>query len=255
MHRFHEMAPAQKCFYFIHPNVASYPPYPTQIQQEQMENNKDGKTKQILTTTTTTASTSTTTTPLNPPTGASSGLTRGIGKKVSRASSSPKPSGNKASKRQRGNDEYEEKENKNISIPSISDSIINGSTTAMGPLGYGEKVIDNNRYTQMTFPIQTANILYGFAGYFESCLYKDISISIYPPTYSTGMFSWFPLYFPIQAPVYIPKNTQIKVHFWRNVSEEQHKVWYEWSFEDCNKNSGISSLIHNPNGRSSSIRF
>jgi len=232
MHRFHEMAPAQKCFYFIHPNTATYPPLSHKMEADQQT---EGDIKKSVPTTTTTTTTTT-------------------GKKVSRAPSTQKTSGGKASKRQRGgDDEYEEKEKKNIPLSFSSSSSL--SPTSVGALGYGEKTIDNNRYTTMNFTIQTANILYGFAGYFESSLYKDISISIYPPTYSTGMFSWFPLYFPIQNPVYIPKNAKIKVHFWRNVSEEQHKVWYEWSFEDVNRSSGLGSLIHNPNGRSSSIRF
>lgn len=31
----------------------------------------------------------------------------------------------------------------------------------------------------------------GFAGYFDAQLYKDVHISINPPTFSEGMFSWF----------------------------------------------------------------
>jgi hypothetical protein len=225
MHRFHEMAAPQKCFYFIHPNTATYPPISHKMEAEQQA----GDIKKSTTTTTTTTTTA---------------------KKLLRAPSAQK-TGGKASKRQRGGeDDSDEKESKGIpSLSSFSPDI------GLGPLGYGEKVIDNNRYTSMIFEVKTANILYGFAGYFESTLYKDVCISIYPPTYSTGMFSWFPLYFPIQNPVYIPKNTKIKVHFWRNVSEGEHKVWYEWSFEDVNRTSGIGSLVHNPSGRSSNIRF
>jgi len=121
--------------------------------------------------------------------------------------------------------------------------------------GFGRKVVDNSRYVMLSFDIRTANTLHGFAGYFESKLYKDISISIYPPTFSTGMFSWFPLYFPLRNPLYISANSRILVHFWRNVSEEQRTVWYEWCIEGTGPYSGLTSGIHNPNGRSSNIRF
>jgi len=120
---------------------------------------------------------------------------------------------------------------------------------------FGKKVVDNSRYTVMTFDIPLANTIHGFAGYFESKLYKDISISIYPPTFSTGMFSWFPLYFPLRNPLYIPGNSKINVHFWRNVSEEQRKVWYEWCVEGTGTTMGLTSGIHNINGRSSNICF
>lgn len=42
-------------------------------------------------------------------------------------------------------------------------------------------------------------MMHGFAGYFESQLYKDVMISIHPETHSPGMFSWFPIYFPIKV--------------------------------------------------------
>jgi len=254
MHRFHEMAPSQKCFYFIHPNTTSYPPLSHKMEAEQQAG-------------------STGSTGLTGLAGSGAGSGSGSGlsdvKKAPPPASKKKPirppttgqktfvpKSGKSSKRQRGSgggqDDDDDKEVKTAFLPPSSSSQPEGG---LGPLGYGEKVIDNNRYTTMLFDIQTANILYGFAGYFESRLYKDVFISIYPPTYSIGMFSWFPLYFPIHNPVYIPKNSKIKVHFWRNVSEEQHKVWYEWSFEDVNRTSGIGSLIHNPGGRSSNIRF
>jgi len=240
MHRFHEMAPAQKCFYFIHPNTASYPPISHQMELEQADLAQSlGQEKESKKSTL---------------------------KKVGRGASRQR-SESKSSKRQRerGQDSEDNDEDENEKSASkllkstieLTDEKQRSSKEGLGfgPLGYGEKVIDNNRYTTMVFDIKTANTIYGFAGYFESRLYKDVFISIHPPTYSIGMFSWFPLYFPISEPVYVPKDTKIRVHFWRNVSEEQHKVWYEWSFEDVNPRSGISSVIHNPSGRSSHIKF
>ena len=42
------------------------------------------------------------------------------------------------------------------------------------------------------------SVLHGFGGYFECTLYKDIMISINPATHSKGMFSWFPIFFPLR---------------------------------------------------------
>jgi len=56
------------------------------------------------------------------------------------------------------------------------------------------------------------------------------------------MFSWFPLYFPIRNPIYVPKGATVEVHFWRNCNRT--KVWYEWAVT-----SPDNSPIHNPGGR------
>eukprot|EP00731_Ephydatia_muelleri_P033359 Em0028g34a len=106
--------------------------------------------------------------------------------------------------------------------------------------------INNQRYTCLQFGVKDSTLLHGFAGYFESLLYKDIMLSIHPKTHSEGMFSWFPIYFPIHSPVYVQRSTTIKTHFWRCSSAS--KVWYEW----CLSSPDILP-IHNSNGRSSWI--
>lgn len=107
-------------------------------------------------------------------------------------------------------------------------------------------VIDNSRYGKLKFPVSETNIVHGFAGYFEAILYKDVKLSINPETYSDGMFSWFPIYFPIATPVYAEGGKTITAHMWRCVSPM--KVWYEW----CISEPSVTA-IHNPNGRSNSI--
>lgn len=84
-------------------------------------------------------------------------------------------------------------------------------------------------------------MLHGFGGYFDCKLYKDVHISINPPTFSTGMFSWFQMFFPINAPVYLNKGDTIETIFWRCVSD---KVFYEWALT-----SPRISKIHNCNGK------
>ena len=57
----------------------------------------------------------------------------------------------------------------------------------------------NARAIHLNFTIPTAGMVHGLSGYFETCLYGDIRLSILPETQSKGMFSWFPLYFPFRV--------------------------------------------------------
>ena len=57
----------------------------------------------------------------------------------------------------------------------------------------------NVRYSKVTFDLAENGILHGFAGYFDCVLYKDIEMSIHPERHSTGMFSWFPIFFPLKV--------------------------------------------------------
>ncbi|PIO26407.1 hypothetical protein AB205_0163320, partial [Aquarana catesbeiana] len=59
-------------------------------------------------------------------------------------------------------------------------------------------VIDNNRYRCLRYSVKLNTVLHGFAGYFQTVLYKDVTLSICPETHSPGMFSWFPILFPIK---------------------------------------------------------
>ncbi|EAL63731.1 protein arginine methyltransferase [Dictyostelium discoideum AX4] len=99
-----------------------------------------------------------------------------------------------------------------------------------------DEIIDNSRYESLEFELTIpSTTCHGFIGYFDCCLYKDVHISINPSNFSTGMFSWFPIYFPLKQPVYFSNgnlnnnnnnNIKAKCAFWRNVSKS--KVWYEW---------------------------
>ena len=48
-------------------------------------------------------------------------------------------------------------------------------------------------------------VCHGFAGYFDAKLYNDVHLSIHPPTHTPNMFSWFPIYFPLREPFYVPQ--------------------------------------------------
>eukprot|EP00469_Lotharella_globosa_P013711 CAMPEP_0167772854 /NCGR_PEP_ID=MMETSP0111_2-20121227/1085_1 /TAXON_ID=91324 /ORGANISM="Lotharella globosa, Strain CCCM811" /LENGTH=439 /DNA_ID=CAMNT_0007662405 /DNA_START=378 /DNA_END=1697 /DNA_ORIENTATION=+ len=107
--------------------------------------------------------------------------------------------------------------------------------------------IDNTRHVHIKFePAKEASVLHGFAGYFESKLFEDVIISINPETFSTGMFSWFPILFPLRTPIQIRKGDVIEFDLWR--CEDRSKVWYEWCL-----GAPVVSAVHNPSGRSYQI--
>ncbi|KAM5178042.1 protein arginine N-methyltransferase 5 [Callospermophilus lateralis] len=109
-----------------------------------------------------------------------------------------------------------------------------------------DPMIDNNRYCTLEFPVEVNTVLHGFAGYFETVLYQDITLSIRPETHSPGMFSWFPILFPIKQPITVREGQTICVRFWR--CSNSKKVWYEWAVT-----APVCSAIHNPTGRSYTI--
>lgn len=109
-----------------------------------------------------------------------------------------------------------------------------------------DKIIDNSRYTKIEFNIVQDCVLNGFAGYFDTVLYKDIVLSIHPYTHSRGLSSWFPVFFPIAEPQQLRAGDVLEVNFWRCVAK--NKVWYEW-----NTTAPKISHIHNFKGRACPI--
>ncbi|RWS17186.1 protein arginine N-methyltransferase 5-like protein, partial [Dinothrombium tinctorium] len=105
---------------------------------------------------------------------------------------------------------------------------------------------DNSRYLSLTFKPSLDCICHGFAGYFETTLFGNIKLGTVHGNHTPGMFSWFPIYFPLHNPINIQKNQNIKVHFWRLINKRA--VWYEWCLTQPQP-----TAIHNPNGRSHPI--
>ncbi|KAI0314613.1 shk1 kinase-binding protein 1 [Amylostereum chailletii] len=90
----------------------------------------------------------------------------------------------------------------------------------------------NARSAKLTFHIPHAGVLHGLAGYFEAVLYGDVGLSIHPERkalVSKDMLSWFPLFFPLKDPLYLPSNSELQVSIWRLTNQRQ--VWYEWCAE------------------------
>lgn len=106
--------------------------------------------------------------------------------------------------------------------------------------------IDNRRYEEMVFTALESAVVHGFAGYFDAVLFDDVTLSINPSTHSDGMFSWFPIYFPLRGPVRVAKDEVLRAQFWRLVAN--NRVWYEWALST--DGGQHQSPVHNPNGRS-----
>jgi len=92
------------------------------------------------------------------------------------------------------------------------------------------------------------SVIHGLAGYFDCVLYGDVTLSIHPDTASPGMYSWFPIYFPLMDPVECDRGDTVTVHLWRRVSAKC--VWYEWCLS-----SPVMSKIHNPHHRSYQVNL
>ncbi|XP_013381204.1 protein arginine N-methyltransferase 5 [Lingula anatina] len=104
-------------------------------------------------------------------------------------------------------------------------------------------LIDNTRYKSLQFSVTQDCVLHGFGGYFDTRLYGDVTLSITPETHSPGMFSWFPIFFPIKNPIHLVPGDVLEVHFWRRVT--QKNVWYEWCVTKPHPQP-----VHNTKGRS-----
>ena len=102
-------------------------------------------------------------------------------------------------------------------------------------------------------------MVHGFLGTFTAVLYaaKDhstVELSTRPSAFSTGMFSWFPLYFPLREPILVPDSSTMIASLWRKT--EDSRVWYEWSAQ-VKKDEEVVAVtpIHNPNGRSYYVKL
>ena len=127
--------------------------------------------------------------------------------------------------------------------------------------------------TNLNIPIGTS--VHGFFGSFEAILYRSkvdnvtSTISIVPSSFSEGMFSWFPLFFPLRNAIFVPAGDTLRCAFWRKTDCEplggRGRVWYEWCCEVIRreennpghtKESVITATpVHNPNGRSYHVRL
>lgn len=109
-----------------------------------------------------------------------------------------------------------------------------------------EMPVDNSRFKSLSFEAKVDTVLNGFAGYFDTVLYKDVRLSTHPMTHTPGMASWFSMFIPLASPVQVRRGERIEVNVWRCVGPR--KVWYEWSLT-----SPVVTHVHNQKGRACDI--
>ncbi|KIY01211.1 uncharacterized protein Z520_02763 [Fonsecaea multimorphosa CBS 102226] len=130
----------------------------------------------------------------------------------------------------------------NPALPSLTPSTI-GTTTTEPSLTNSH----NARSCQLTFPIPHRGTCHGLAGYFETVLYKGVELSTNPDTMdqkSEGMISWFPIFFPLKTPIFLPDNSEVSLTMWRKTDDR--KVWYEWLVDVYIRLPPSPSSFHTP---------
>ena len=101
----------------------------------------------------------------------------------------------------------------------------------------------HNRFHVVTFGIPHGAVIHGLVGYFHAHLYGEHTLSIVPQLHTDGLFSWFPLLFPLAQGVQARKGDLVSVSMRRRV--EGDHVWYEW----CLSCPGMTTGIHNGGGK------
>lgn len=113
-----------------------------------------------------------------------------------------------------------------------------GTTDAGGSVGGDGSNEHNSRSCRLSFTCQNRGVCHGLAGYFETVLYASadgtsrVELSTNPLTMeqkSKDMISWFPIFFPLKTPLYVPDGGEVEVSMWRQTDDR--KVWYEWVLE------------------------
>eukprot|EP00588_Corethron_pennatum_P022548 CAMPEP_0194328496 /NCGR_PEP_ID=MMETSP0171-20130528/45039_1 /TAXON_ID=218684 /ORGANISM="Corethron pennatum, Strain L29A3" /LENGTH=770 /DNA_ID=CAMNT_0039088875 /DNA_START=8 /DNA_END=2320 /DNA_ORIENTATION=+ len=102
--------------------------------------------------------------------------------------------------------------------------------------------------------------IHGFLGTFDCVLHEPVRgdavrISTCPRNFSVGMFSWFPLYFPLSGPLRVPPGGSVVASVWRRSDDDS--VWYEWTAEaeGPDGETVATTTVHNVEGRSYKIRL
>ena len=125
-------------------------------------------------------------------------------------------------------------------IQSMMQALIENTTTTSSSNTKNSTSMDGESPQEQQSPSSSSTSSWtctGVLGTFTADLYASsnnngsdttIQISTNPQTFSTGMFSWFPLYFPSLQPIPVPAHGVVHVDVWRKCSPT--KVWYEWMF-------------------------
>lgn len=94
----------------------------------------------------------------------------------------------------------------------------------------------------LNFKIERDCMVTGFLGYFQSTLYKNITLNNRTMIKDNNEDCVPTAYFPLKSPSILKSHSELQTHFWLNFNAETNKYWYEW------KTTSPISMIHNLNG-------
>ncbi|KAI1729187.1 PRMT5 arginine-N-methyltransferase domain-containing protein [Ditylenchus destructor] len=113
----------------------------------------------------------------------------------------------------------------------------------------------NAREKHLRFSFAYPCELMGFAGYFDVCLYKNISLSTVPNVHTSGLISWFPALLPLRNLIRLSDKSSISIFISRKIDEGG--IWYEWyiEYEEPNTGNKIKTPLQNGNGETQYMRL
>ncbi|KAI1721385.1 PRMT5 arginine-N-methyltransferase domain-containing protein [Ditylenchus destructor] len=113
----------------------------------------------------------------------------------------------------------------------------------------------NAREKHLRFTFAYPCELMGFAGYFDVCLYKNISLSTVPKDHTSGLISWFPALLPLRNLIRLSEESTISLFISRKIDEGG--IWYEWciEYEEPNTGNKIKTPLQNKNGETQYMRL
>ncbi|KAK3067496.1 hypothetical protein LTR53_015595, partial [Teratosphaeriaceae sp. CCFEE 6253] len=131
----------------------------------------------------------------------------------------------------------------NASLRRVHIATVFGTADAGGSMGGDGTNEHNARTCTLRFTCANSGVCHGLAGYFEAVLYSRletnshtapqiVELSTNPATMEEkckDMISWFPIFFPLKTPLFVPKGAEMEVSMWRQTDDR--KVWYEWAVE------------------------
>uniref|UniRef100_A0A672LKZ8 Protein arginine N-methyltransferase 5 n=1 Tax=Sinocyclocheilus grahami TaxID=75366 RepID=A0A672LKZ8_SINGR len=123
--------------------------------------------------------------------------------------------------------------------PEKADIIVSELLGSFGDNELSPECLDGAQHFLKVLKLSVLSIVSCFVWHFHLA-------GIKPETHSPGMFSWFPILFPLKQPISLSCGDNVSVRFWR--CNNGKKVWYEWAVTEP-----VCSAIHNPAGRSYTI--
>jgi protein arginine N-methyltransferase 5 len=102
----------------------------------------------------------------------------------------------------------------------------------------------------LTFVTSRPGVVHALVGYFTAELYKDVTVSTLPETWTEGMMSWFPAVFPLAEAFSVESGSTLCASIHRKVDYNRGFVYYEWAL---GRTEEALDSLHNAGGWASKI--